>query len=125
MDDGFGGVDFEFDDDDAWDDTLTRIRFTAAALASPNALRDLIIEAVNSDNLGIIAEAGTSEGEVVLTNERPGSAGNHPIMDQVNSSGFTHTGMSGGAGADCPNGTGCFSGDTCTSMSCIQDLCAP
>jgi hypothetical protein len=35
------------------------------------------------------------------------------------------TGMSGGAGYDCPNGTACFNDDSCTSQHCELGLCAP
>ena len=50
--------------------------------------------------------------------------GNHAITDLVSSAAFTHTGMSGGAGYDCPNGSGCFNDDSCTTQHCELSLCA-
>jgi cysteine-rich repeat protein len=125
LDDGFLGVAFEFDNDGMWDMSLMRLELPT--MLSANALRDRIIAAVNDPTieLAITAEAGANEGEVVLTNDRPGSRGNRPITDQVNGSGFTHTGMSGGVGDSCPGGAPCFVGTDCVSTICEAGFCVP
>jgi cysteine-rich repeat protein len=124
LDDGFGAVDFEFDDDMTWPAGIARVGFSAAG--SANALRDAIIAAVNNMNngLAITAYADSEEGKVLLVNDNDWGAGNRPITDQVSSSAFTHTGMSGGAGRDCFGGIGCTSGDDCDeSFLCTADVC--
>jgi hypothetical protein len=125
LDDGFGAVDFEFDDNMMWDNGVPRVGFSP--VNSANDLRDAIIGAVNNPNngLAITAEAGTQEGQVVLTNDNDWGGGNRAITDQVSNAGFTHTGMSGGAGYDCLGGTGCTSGDDCDeNFVCTMGVCS-
>jgi len=121
--DGFGPIPFEFDDDDQLDTDGQVISFSQPL--NVEAVRDAIVAAVNAaPGLAIIAVAGDA-GTVMLTNEHQGPVGNHAITDLVSSSTFTHTGMSGGAGYDCPEGTGCFNNDSCASARCELGVCVP
>ena len=66
-------------------------------------------------NLDISANVGTGAqaNRVLLTNNNPGSFGNQSIYENVGNNAFWVLGMSGGAGLDCPESTGCSSNQDC------------
>lgn len=64
-------------------------------IATADAMRDAIIDAVNNAPIAITAVSGGS-GLVNLENDYPGPQGNQPIPDTVADAGFIVTGMTGG-----------------------------
>jgi hypothetical protein len=64
-------------------------------------------------NLGITATLSGVPGVVSLVNTAIGGYGNQPVVSTVTDPGFHVTGMSGGAGSDCPAGVGCVTSDDC------------
>lgn len=67
--------------------------------------------AINNSGLNIIAQS--SGNTVTLSNSQFGEFGNQPVTTTAPSSGLTVSGMSGGAGATCPSGTGCTRNEDC------------
>jgi cysteine-rich repeat protein len=84
LDDGFGAIPFEFDDDDQLTSDGKVIKFSQPL--NGQALRDAIVAAVNeASGLGITAVAGGT-GTVMPTNDHLGTVGNHampvaPVID--------------------------------------------
>jgi cysteine-rich repeat protein len=121
LDDGNGGVVFEFDSDGMAPDDIPVVRF--------NALNDIpkaLFDTVNGDpnGLAITAAFGDEPGEVLLTNDYTGSLGNRPIIDEGSGAGLTITGMSGGLGRDCPAGAGCRNDNDCAwNHECNTGVC--
>jgi hypothetical protein len=123
LDDGNGGVVFEFDSDGMAPTDIPIIRFDF-----PDEIQTALIEAVNaeSNGLAITAVAGDEPGEVLLTNDDLGGLGNRPIVDEGSGAGLTITGMSGGMGRDCPEGTGCRVANDCAwDHECSAGVCSP
>jgi cysteine-rich repeat protein len=73
---------------------------------------------INAIGAGLAITATNSSGTVNLTNDRASVAGNAPIIETVVTPNFTVNGMSGGAGGDCPSGTGCKTNNDCVSGVC-------
>jgi cysteine-rich repeat protein len=63
--------------------------------------------------LQITAATTTNEDGVSLIHDLAGTFGNRPISENVASSGFRVSGMSGGAGRDCAQGTRCTQDADC------------
>jgi cysteine-rich repeat protein len=62
--------------------------------------------------------SGTNPAQVLLTNDRAGSAGNQDVIETVAASGFLVTRMSGGAAGDCAPNVGCAYNQDCQSLVC-------
>ena len=98
LDDGVNpAVVFEFDDNATVTPGNVAVTFTGAdPLAT---VRGAIVTAINTaPSLDITAAPGGA-GEVLLTNDTPGSAGNVTITETVLNAGFVVSGMSGGVDA--------------------------
>jgi hypothetical protein len=74
--------------------------------------------------LAVTASISVSNtAQVLLTNDRRGTAGNVPITETVVATGFVVTGMAGGAAFDCGTGVGCISSADCQSQVCVSGVC--
>jgi hypothetical protein len=72
-----------------------------ALASSPDDVRNAEITAINGVGAGLaITASNGGAGRVDLVNDAAGSFGNQLITDTVANPGFTHGGMSGGAGAN-------------------------
>jgi cysteine-rich repeat protein len=99
-------VTFEFDRNN--DGTQGEVIFWPT---NPSLLSLEIKIAINNSGLNVIAQS--SGNAVTLSNSQFGEFGNQPVTTTVPSSGLTVSGMSGGAGANCPSGTGCTRNEDC------------
>jgi cysteine-rich repeat protein len=123
LDDGISAATvFELDDDSSVAGGNVDVDISSAANA--NDVRDAIIAAVNgvAGGLRITASSGGAAA-VDLVNDVVGEAGNQTIVETVADSGFTVTGMSGGAARDCAAGVGCVGNSDCTSGTCTSGTC--
>lgn len=80
-----------------------------------------VITAINGSPVSITA-SDAGNGNVRLVNQLLNGRGNGPIMTNIPAP-FAVMGMSGGAGGDCPTGTGCTNNGVCTSNSCSSGTC--
>jgi hypothetical protein len=73
------------------------------------------IERASARGLHIRVQVQPPDGGTLVRLEQiaDGSRGNQPIIDSVQSNGLVVTGMSGGAGHDCPPETGCTRDEDC------------
>jgi hypothetical protein len=76
-----------------------------------------MVVAINSVS-GFLVTASSISATVSLHDDGIGSAGNIPITETVADPGFNVSGMSGGAGLDCPLGVGCSADTDCQSGHC-------
>lgn len=115
---------FEFDKSGSVAIGHVAVSIGAAAPASTVAAFTAV--AINSvgDTLGVTA---TASGTVVsLLNDLQTSLGNVALTDTVAAAGFAVSGMSGGAGGDCPVGTACGSSADCVpGLVCGAGTCQP
>jgi cysteine-rich repeat protein len=113
---------FEFDSNSsvASGHVAVPIFLNSTATIVANAMRT----AINGVAGTLLVTASGTGSTVSITNDQQGSFGNVAITETVANVGFVVSGMTGGVGADCPNGTGCGSttdcqpGLTCTSHTC-------
>jgi len=113
---------FEFDTNNsvASGHVAVQIVLNSTATIVANTMRT----AINGVAGTLLVTASGTGTTVSLTNDQQGSFGNVAITETVSNVGFVVSGMAGGVGADCTNGTGCGSttdcqpGLTCTSHTC-------
>jgi cysteine-rich repeat protein len=110
---------FEFDKNGSVSGSRIAVPITSAMSAVQ--LASVIESTINSAPwVGITAAA--SSLDVDLTNNAAGSFGNRLISETVATSQFSVTGMSGGAGYDCPAGARCARTEDCDlSLECLPD----
>lgn len=106
---------FEIDTDNSF--SLPNIRVDIAT----NGPVQGIITAINASSIMIDA-SDSGGGNVRLVNQLLSGKGNQPIETTIPTP-FMVMGMSGGAGGDCPMGTGCRSNGDCASNSCAGLVC--
>ena len=102
---------FEFDKNGAVQGTNVRIALTAGSTST--VVADAMVAAINGVPGSLSITAVRSARQVLLTHDSPGGFGNQVLTEQVANVGFSVFGMSGGAGFDCPTGTGCLSDSDC------------
>jgi cysteine-rich repeat protein len=110
---------FEFDKDGTTSPVHIRIN---ASTGSADVMATTIRNAINGvgASLEITAMITFPLDFVRLTHDQRGSFGNQPITDTVAYSLFVVTGMSGGAGVDCPEGTRCKMDSDCQlGLGCV------
>jgi len=79
-----------------------------------------IVTAINGVGAELRISATSSGNIVTLTNELEGTYGNQLIGENVANSSFRVSGMSGGAGYDCLQGTGCTWNKDCDpTLQCV------
>jgi cysteine-rich repeat protein len=90
------------------------------ATAIVNAINDAVAP------LEIVATTSSSSSPHVvnLIHTREGGSGNQGITETVSKSAFKVSGMSGGGGLDCPEGTPCMSNKDCESEVCLAGTCS-
>ncbi|MCE9673491.1 hypothetical protein LY474_37360 [Myxococcus stipitatus] len=104
----------EFDLDGAVPSTHHAV--TPSDPANRSAIARAIAEVLSTPDLlqpAVTVEA--SGNSVKLTASRPGSSGNRAILESVADPNFTVLPMTGGAGFDCGQGTGCTSDNDCNT----------
>ncbi|MBZ0235945.1 MAG: hypothetical protein K8M05_26695 [Deltaproteobacteria bacterium] len=106
---------FELDYNGAVQPQFVRVDMTSGSPVSA------VVQAINSSNVSITA-TDIGNGNVRLVNQLLNGRGNGPIMTNIPPP-FAVMGMSGGAGGDCPTGTGCTSNGVCSSNSCVASVC--
>jgi cysteine-rich repeat protein len=119
LDDGVNNVAvFEFDSDGSLNDP-GNIRI--ALSTSNDTLAGNMAAAINKPTTIIDITAQRSSNVVTLTNDRSTALGNRPISGVFSSNALRVSGMSGGAGADCPQGTGCARNEDCAiGATCLS-----
>jgi cysteine-rich repeat protein len=122
--DGFGGaVTFELLEDvegSVGQPGNIEVRFSAADSAETVSLQ--LLQAINGtgDELQVSATPTLIGPFLQLVSDRPGVSGNQLLVENVDASGFSVFGMTGGAGGDCAGGDGCTVEDVCQSQSCDE-----
>jgi cysteine-rich repeat protein len=96
-----------------------RVQVTINTGMGMGQVAQVLITAINSVGATLFVSAGThSMGQFPLNHDVPTALGNRALTSTVGSPAFGLSGMSGGAAADCPAGTGCNSGTDCASGMC-------
>jgi cysteine-rich repeat protein len=80
-----------------------------------------VVAAINSSPIMIDA-SDADGGNVRLVNQLLSGRGNQPVETNIPAP-FTVVGMLGGAGGDCPAGTGCTAPGVCFSNGCNAGIC--
>jgi cysteine-rich repeat protein len=95
------------------------VRVAISSSTDAGQVADRIRAAINGVGLelAVTATNGTAIGELILTNDYLGSAGNVDISTTATLAGFVD-GMKGGLGRDCGATLGCNIGDDCASGLC-------
>ena len=117
---------FEFDKNGVWDPAHVRVTVSAGDADQTAAIiRDAINEV--GDSLQLTAQITVPTDFVRLTHDLAGTFGNQPITESVSNALFSVSGMSGGQGRDCPQGTGCtWSEDCARGLVCLSNrTCGP
>lgn len=94
--------------------------------ADPQAVgvRDAIVLAINNQAATLRISASPNATTIVdLIHDQQTGLGNQIITETVADMDFVVVGMSGGAGYDCPSGTGCTDNGDCASGSCTAGMC--
>jgi cysteine-rich repeat protein len=115
IDDGINPlVIFEFDSDGTVDD-VEHVRIPLSS--SNDNLAGNIASAINGPSAALDITAQRSANVVTLTHVYATSLGNRTMSSSVSSSRMTVSGMSGGAGGDCPASTGCTRNEDCLPLA--------
>jgi hypothetical protein len=133
LSDGTNAVIFEFDvarspvfNGVAGGHVAVQVNGTGAPGGASSAGMVATAIAIAVNGVGGLQVAATAVGTTVeLVNQVTGSHGNAPIVETVQSASFSAVGMTGGAAADCPPGTGCTDSSDCRSGVCTNALCQP
>lgn len=107
---------FEIDTDGMISLPNVRVDITAANGGPVNG----VVSAINATS--IMIDAAPANPHVRLTNQLLSGRGNQAIETNIPAP-FSVVGMSGGAGGDCPSGTGCTNNGVCSSNSCASGTC--
>jgi cysteine-rich repeat protein len=119
LNDGTGAVEFEFDTASDGASRSGAVPIVVSTGAIPADLQTAIIAAIQAAaSFDITATAGVAAPTVNLTHDIPGTAGNQTSGENVASSAFTITNMTGGAAHNCAAGVGCADDDDCLNGTC-------
>jgi cysteine-rich repeat protein len=111
-------IGFELDANGTVQAGFQRVDVTGAGGVLP---AQAAINAINASALNITA-SDAGGGSVRLVNQLLSGRGNGEIMTNIPAP-FMVMGMSGGAGGDCLQGTGCTANGVCSSNSCMNSTC--
>jgi cysteine-rich repeat protein len=123
LNDGTGPTEFEFDATPGNGVGTDRVAIIFDPAGGDPALQTAIIMAINTET-GFGITAAASGGNIGLTNETPGVAGNQSAGENVADAAFMITPMmTGGRAHDCANGIGCGTAADCASGTCTNGTC--